>query len=88
MEKESMSLKLMFNADDVNAALEAALNERLLCDTCTGKIETQQELSQSDFCSACQDAINSQLALTVERRMKEVLTRVGLPPDSLEISKN
>jgi len=30
MEKDTMKLKLMFSADDVNAALEAALNERLL----------------------------------------------------------
>lgn len=30
MEKESMKLELIFKADDVNAALDAALNEELL----------------------------------------------------------
>lgn len=88
MEKGSLNLNLMFNADEVNAALVAALSEGLLCGTCIRKLETQEEMSQSGFCPACQEAINSQLAPLVERRLREALIRMGLPPDSVEITKN
>jgi len=86
--KDTMKLELIFNADDVSAALDAATKEGLLCGTCTNKIETQDEMSQSDFCPACQAAVNSQLGSIVECRMKETLERMGLPPDSLDIAKN
>ena len=44
--KGSLNLKLMFNADDVNVALDAAWKDGLLCGTCMQKIETQHEMSQ------------------------------------------
>lgn len=72
MEKDSMKVELMFNTDDVNAALAGR-------DVAVGLLFR---------CSAWQATVNSQLALVVERRMKEVLTRMGLPPDSVEITKN
>ena len=84
----NLNLKLMFNADDLNAALDAAWKDGLLCGTCTNKIETQDEMSQSDFCPACQAAVNSQLAPIVEHRIKEALVRMGLPTDSVEIAKD
>ena len=86
--KGSLNLKLMFNADDVNVALDAAWKDGLLCGTCMQKIETQHEMSQSDFCPACQAAAHSQLGSIVERRMMETLVRMGLPPDSLEIASD
>jgi len=88
MEKGSMELELIFNADDVSATLDAVWKEGLLCGTCTNKIERQDEMSQSDFCPVCQAAVTSQLGSVVERHIKEVLVRKGLPPDSLEIAKN
>jgi hypothetical protein len=88
MEKDTMELKLTFNAGDVTAALNSALNEGLLCGPCTVKIQTEEEMSQSDFCPACQAAVNSLLAPVLERRMKEALVRMGLNPDWVEITKN
>jgi hypothetical protein len=86
--KSSLNLKLMFNADDVNAALDAAWKDGLLCGPCMQKTERQDEMTQSDFCPACQAAVNSQLAPIVEHRFKEALVRMGLPTYSVEIEKN
>lgn len=86
--KSSLEVNLRFDADDVNAALDAAWKEGLLCGTCMQKIETQGEMLQSDFCAACQEAVKSQLIPVVERQMKEALVRMGLPPDSLDMAKN
>lgn len=86
--KSNLELKLIFNTDDVNAALDAAWKDGLLCGPCMQKIETQDGMSQSDFCPACQEVVKSQLAPVVERRIKEALVRMGLPPDSVEIKKN
>ena len=36
--------------------LDAAWKDGLLCGTCMQKIETQDEMTQSDFCPACQAA--------------------------------
>lgn len=69
-------------------ALEAASKDGLLCDPCTKMLGTQVVISQSDFCPACQDAVNARLASIVENRIKGLLVRMGFPSDSVEITKN
>jgi hypothetical protein len=88
MGKRSVRLKLLFKADDVNAALDAALKNGPLCGPCSHTMSTQDEMSQSDFCFACQEVVKGQLGYLVERRMKDMLVQMGLRPDSLQITKN
>ena len=84
----SCNMNVTFNADDVNAALEAAWNEGFLCAPCMEKIAKRAVVSQSDFCPACQAAVTSQLMAAVEGRLREALVRKGLPPDSVQIASD
>ncbi len=88
MEKDSMQLQLTFNRNDVIEALETASKYGLLCGPCTAMLGTAVVISQSDFCPACQEAVNAQLASIVENRIKGLLVRMGFPSDSVDISKN
>ena len=84
--KSEKTFELTFQPPDIIAALSAARSEGLLCGACTEKIETLDQMSQSDFCTACQATVNSQLSLILARRMKEVLADMGLPSDAVEIT--
>ena len=86
--KNSYKMNVMFSANDVGTALEAAWNEGLLCGSCMQKIVTQVAMSQSDFCPACQAVVTSQLMVAVQRRMRQELVRRGFPLDSLEIASD
>ena len=86
--KNSCNINMTFNADDVEAALEAARRGGLLCATCMQKIATLEEMSQSDFCPQCQEAVTSQLSVVAEGRLVEALIRMGLPADSVQISND
>ena len=88
MGKRIVRLKLIFKVGDINAALDAAVKNGLMCGPCSHKMGTQDELSQSDFCSACQQVVKWQLGSLMERRMKDTLVQMGLPPDSFQITKN
>ena len=86
--KDSRKMNVIFDANDVGTALEAAWNEGLLSSACMQKVATQVAMSQSDFCFACQAVVTSQLMVAVQRRMGQELVRRGLPPDSLEIASD
>jgi len=83
--RKAREVNLSFSADGVQAAVAAARNADLLCGTCTQKLDTRHEMSQSDFCPACQAAVTTLLTVAVQRRMAQELIRRGLRPDSLEI---
>ena len=86
--KDSYKMNVMFGANDVGTALEAAWSEGLLCGTCMQKVATQVAMSQSDFCPTCQVAVTARLMATVERRMRAELLRRGLPPESAQIESD
>lgn len=85
-DNNTMRVNLTFGADDIRTALETAWNEGWLCVPCMEKITMQVQMSPSDFCEACQAAVMSLLMAAVESRIKQVLVRKGLSPDSLEIA--
>ena len=86
--KDSYKMNVMFDANDVGTALEAAWNKGLLCGTCMQKVATQVAMLQSDFCPVCQAAVTARLMVTVERRMRAELFRRGLPPESVQIESD
>jgi len=85
---KSKTMNVPFDAQTVHAAVEAARNGRLLCGSCVQKLESYDEMSQSDFCPSCQAAITSQLRMEAEGRLVEALIRMGLPPDSVQIAND
>lgn len=84
---ETLKIEATFTADGVSAALDAAEQAGLLCETCTNKIATQREMSQSDFCFPCQEVVTAQLKLVLEGRLREELVRKGLPANAVRIDK-
>ena len=61
--KNTKTLDVTFDAQSVMAAVEAAHDAGLLCETCTRKLDASDSISQSDFCPECQAVITSQLAV-------------------------
>ena len=81
-----LTVRNAFSPEDVDNAVELAIESVLLCDNCMENIATLLATSQSDFCPSCQDAVRSQLVAMLEGRMKELLDEEGLPEDSIQIA--
>jgi hypothetical protein len=86
--KDSHKVIVIFGANDVGTALEAARSEGLLCGTCMQKVATQVAMSKSDFCPTCLAAVRARLMATVQRRIEEELARWGVPPGSVQIGRD
>lgn len=86
--KNSYKMNVTFNTNDVNAAIGTAWSEGLLCGTRMQKIAAADQMSQSDFCPACQAVVGSLLMSVAERRVREELVRRGLSPESLQITND
>jgi hypothetical protein len=83
---EKFEVQVVFDADMVAAAVEAAIQDGMLCGPCMAKVETLAEMSRSDFCATCQGAIEAHLHQEAQRRVDAGLKDRGLPSGSAKIT--